>query len=241
MAGDYDERLLTLYDGDNPDGADHAFYRALADRLDAHRIVDLGCGTGMLAVTMTAPGRSVRGIDPSANMLAIARARLGADAVDWLLGDATAIAPGSADLVIMTGNVAQHIAGGAWPAALRAIGVGLVEGGRLAFESRNPDDRAWESWAAEPPATRDTAFGPLTEWLEFGPMSVDGAIEMRAHNVFERKGEHLVETQTLVFRSEAELRADLEAAGLSIVSIDGGWDGEPVTAASRVLVVEARR
>ena len=240
MASDYDARLLTLYDGDNPDGADHVFYRALADRLDAHRIVDLGCGTGMLTATLARAGRSVTGIDPSANMLAIARERTGADAVDWVLGDATAIAPGSADLVIMTGNVAQHLAGGAWPAALRALRAGLIEGGRLAFESRNPDDRAWESWAAEPPATRETAFGPLTEWLEFGPMSIDGAIEMRAHNVFEQTGEHVVETQTLVFRSAPALRADLEAAGLSVVTIDGGWDGEPVTAASRVLVVEAR-
>ena len=238
---DYDARLLTLYDGDNPDGADHAFYRTLADRLGAHRIVDLGCGTGMLTVTLARPGRSVRGIDPSANMLTIARARPGAAAVDWELGGATLIEPGSADLVIMTGNVAQHIAGPAWPQTLRAIRAGLVEGGRLAFESRNPDDRAWEAWAAEPPATRDTAFGPLTEWLEFSPMVADGAVEMRAHNVFERTGEHLVENQTLVFRSAAVLRAELEAAGLSVVRIDGGWNGEPATEGSRVLVVEAQR
>lgn len=43
-----DADLVALYDLDNPGGDDHAYYRALADEVDARLIVDLGCGTGLL-------------------------------------------------------------------------------------------------------------------------------------------------------------------------------------------------
>lgn len=75
---DYDPRLVDLYDIDNPDGPDHDFYRALADRCAAPTILDLGCGTGMLTVSLAREGRRVVGIDPSPTMLAsraAARAR----------------------------------------------------------------------------------------------------------------------------------------------------------------------
>ncbi len=42
---DYDSRIVDLYDGDNPDGPDHDFYRRLADERAASRILDLRCGT----------------------------------------------------------------------------------------------------------------------------------------------------------------------------------------------------
>ena len=41
-------RLVELYDIENPRGADTDFYLSLAAELDAHRILNLGCGTGLL-------------------------------------------------------------------------------------------------------------------------------------------------------------------------------------------------
>src|SRR5215831_10422773 len=43
-----DPRLVELYDLENPRGVDTDFYIRLAAELDAHRILDLGCGTGLL-------------------------------------------------------------------------------------------------------------------------------------------------------------------------------------------------
>lgn len=35
-------RLVRLYDVDNPDGADHDFFRELVNKVEAPRVVDLG-------------------------------------------------------------------------------------------------------------------------------------------------------------------------------------------------------
>ncbi|MHA7154233.1 class I SAM-dependent methyltransferase [Arthrobacter sp. TMN-50] len=139
---DYDEYnddlLAAIYDDDNPDGEDHDYYRALAERLKATHITDLGCGTGILTVTLAGPGRTVVGIDPAAAMLARAAARPSEDAVEWRLGTSTLIDVEANDLIIMTGNVAMHILGSDWQATLDNIARGLKSGGVLAFETRNP-------------------------------------------------------------------------------------------------------
>jgi 2-polyprenyl-3-methyl-5-hydroxy-6-metoxy-1,4-benzoquinol methylase len=76
-----DAELVELYDVDNPGGADHAYYRALADDIEAHSIIDLGCGTGLLTRSFVRPGRRVLGVDPSATMLDHARRQPGAESV----------------------------------------------------------------------------------------------------------------------------------------------------------------
>ena len=234
-----DPRVVALYDEDNPDGPDHDFYRSLAREVQARTIIDLGCGTGILRVTLAGPGRVVTGIDPSPSMLEFARARPGGTAVRWVLGNSTAIPAESADLVIMAGNVAQHILGDAWTRTLRDISAGLRPDATLAFESRNPSCREWETWT-EPRTrtTRETRDGPLTEWLEVID-ATDGQVTLVAHNVFESTREHLVVPLTLAFRTQDELEADLRGAGLRAVTIAGGWNGEAVQATSRVLVVTA--
>jgi len=197
-----------------------------------------------LTVTLAGADRSVIGVDPSRTMLDFARSREGAEAVTWVDGDSSVIAPTlagrTADLVLMTGNTAQHILGADWPRTLRDIHDALRPGGLLVFESRNPDDRAWESWADSGRSSRDTSAGRLTEWLEVTSVTA-GEVTFAAHNLFDDTGEDAVYPTTLAFRSAEELTRQLSEAGLTVRRIDGGWSGEPVSTASRVLVVFAER
>lgn len=233
-----DPRLIDLYDGDNPDGPDHDFYRSLAAGIPDARILDLGCGTGILTVTFDAPGRAVVGVDPSAAMLAYARRRPGGDAVTWVLGDSSAAPAGPFDLAVMTGNVAQHIPEADWMRTLHDLRARLRPGGILAFESRNPIARAWESWTVTTPERRDSAHGQIDEWSTAVP--IDPGVELTAHTRFLQSGDTVTEVLVLAFRSRERITADLVAAGFTVDHVAGDWHGAPFTGAEPLMIFTAR-
>ncbi|GAA0898792.1 class I SAM-dependent methyltransferase [Virgisporangium ochraceum] len=232
-----DTDLVELYDLDNPAGPDHAHYRALADETGARSIVDLGCGTGLLTRSLTGPGRTVTGIDPSRTMLDHARRQPGSDAVTWILGDASVLEPtATVDLAICTGNAIMQIAPADLPATLRSLAGALRPGGTLGFETRDPAFREWEHWTTGV-TERDTPVGRLREWMEVTEVR-DGRVVFDAHNVFP-DGTDRVYTNTLYFRTAEEFRAELEAAGFTDVTWAGDWQGG--AGAGRLLVFRATR
>lgn len=238
-----DPRLVALYDAANPRGADTAFYLDLAAALNARRIVDLGCGTGLLTRALAeVEGRAVLGADPSPAMLAHARAQPGAERVHWIEGTSRALGAPGADLALMTGNVAQVFLDDAdWAATLRDLHAALRPGGHLAFETRNPAAREWEGWTREETQTvTDTPHGPLEEWVD-GVRQDGSFVHFEAHNVFLSTGEVVVIPSTLRFRDTGELHASLAAAGFATEHVYGDWQRGPVTDQSRVLVIVARR
>lgn len=238
-----DQRLVDLYDRDNPRGADTDFYLHLAADLDALQILDLGCGTGLLTRELAAvDGRVAVGVDPSPAMLAVARRNPGAERVRWVEGDSSTLGTPDADLVIMTGNVAQvFLDDTEWLATLRAIHAALRPGGHLAFESRNPDKRSWEQWNREATFERiDSPHGPMECWLELVGVG-QGRVRFEGHNVFIATGEDVVASSELRFRSRAEIADSLTSAGFIVEHIYGDWDRGPLTSASRVMVFIASR
>lgn len=236
-----DADLVRLYDLDNPGGEDHAYYRRLADEVEARSVIDLGCGTGLLTRSLVKPGRTVNGVEPSRTMLDYARRQPGADSVTWIEGDASAIAPiGTVDLAICTGNAIMHISPEELPATFTSLARALRPGGTLSFESRNSAYREWERWTPEATySERVTPVGRLREWLEV--TDVDGSrVVFDAHNLFP-DGEDRVYTSVLFFRTEEEFRRALEAAGFTDITVGGGWRGAPVADSSRILVFRATR
>ena len=234
-----DPRLAALYDTDNPAGEDHRYFRRVADQLRAERIIDLGCGTGLLTVTLARAGRSVVGIDPDRGMLQVAMDREGGRAVEWRLGDARSIDARSSDLVLMTGNVAQHIGPSAWIPSLRHISDGLRPGGVLCFETRNPAMGAWRRWRPEQTRrTRETPSGRLTQWMDTTEPDRDGTVILNSYNEWE-SGERLVVPQPLTFRTHDTIDADLRSVGLTIRTTFGDWSDSPLGETSELFVVEA--
>lgn len=233
-----DPRLVAHYDVDNPDGPDHDFYRSLANEVSASTILDLGCGTGILTVSLVDPARVVVGIDPSAAMLAYARKRPCAERVNWIQGDSQSIPPLEFDYAVMTGNVAQHIGHAEWPGTLRDLREALRPGATLAFESRNPLARAWDEWSSSDRSVRETAHGQLEEWMTADEVDPE-TVRIRAFNRFISTGEVVVEEFNLRFRSLQEIVADLESAGFVVDSVFGDWKRTPFDGQASVMVFVA--
>ncbi len=245
----HDPRLVTLSLTLDEGRGDLAFYLDLASRLQAQvdhplQVVDLGCGTGELAVALAERGCAVTGVEPAPAMVATARQRPGTGRVRWVEGDASALGRemGGADLVTMTGHVAQVISDeAAWRATLASVSRILHRDGRLAFESRNPAARAWEHWTPE--RTRErvsaTALGAVSWWWEV--VRVDGElVTTEIHYVVHATGEELVSRNLLRFRPWDALSGALTEAGLEVEQVFGDWSRAPFAADSPEFVVLAR-
>lgn len=64
-------RLALLYDVFDDDRSDLTHYVALLNELGATSVLDVGCGTGSLAVLLASRGVSVTGVDPAEASLAV--------------------------------------------------------------------------------------------------------------------------------------------------------------------------
>ena len=236
-----DPRLVELYDTENPRGADTDFYLRLASGLGARRIVDLGCGTGTLTCELAVYDRDLVGIDPSPMMLAVARRKPGAERVQWVEGSSRAIGTPAADLALMTGNVAQIFLDDVeWSATLRDIHAGLRPGAYLAFESRNPEAKAWESWHREATyAQLDSPYGPVQTWLELEDVR-GGRVRFVGYNAFTRTKEVVEAPSELRFRTLAELTDCLSEAGFVVEHAYGDWKCGPLLQTSQVIVIVAQ-
>jgi SAM-dependent methyltransferase len=237
-----DPRLVALYDILNPRAADTAFYLALA--AGKNRVIDLGCGTGLLACELAAQGNRVTGIDPAREMLRIARKRRDGERVEWVEGDARALVVlPPADLLLMTDHVAQVFLDDAtFLDTLKAARYALRNGGELAFESRNPAARAWESWTPAQSRRRIEAdgIGEIEVWQDDVSASPESGIRFNTYYRFLASGEQLTSASELRFRSQDEIAAQLKRAGFSRLTWYGGWDKTAVLASSRELIVIAR-
>jgi SAM-dependent methyltransferase len=212
-----DPRFARLYDPLDPDRGDLDVYAAMADEFAAQTVLDVGCGTGTFACLLARSGRNVVGVDPARASLDVARTKPGADAVRWIQGDATTLPPLTADLAFMTGNVAQvFLTDEEWMSTLAGIHSALRPGGRLAFESRDPEKQAWREWTRERTYldTQLDGVGRLRTWTDLA--EVAPPFITFENTLILPDGETLRSTSTLRFRSRDELERSLVLGGYTV-------------------------
>ena len=211
-------RLAALYDVFDGDRDDLTAYLRIAEELRARSVLDVGCGTGWLALLLAREGRRVTGVDPAAASLDVARAKPGAGAVTWLLGDATSLPPLDVDLVVMTGNVAQvFLTDADWSATLRGIHSALGPGGHLVFETRRPGRRAWQEWAGDGVRRDVPGVGEVELRTEVTRVALP-LVSFRHHYTFP-DGDVLHSDSTLRFRDRAEVEASLVTHGYDTLDV----------------------
>jgi SAM-dependent methyltransferase len=211
-------RLAAIYDaveGERRVDLDH--YLAIAGEFGARSLLDVGCGTGILARRAASRGLNVTAVDPAGASLDVARGQPGAERVQWLHGDATGLPELQVDLATMTANVAHvFLTDEDWAATLRGVYAALRPGGRLVFEVRDPAHRAWERWTREnthqsldvPGTGRFETWWDLTEVN--GPL-----VSYRRTYVF-ADGTTVTSDSTRRFWMRAEIESSLRAAGYAL-------------------------
>lgn len=214
-------RLAAIYDAFDGHRGDLAVYLGIIEELGAHRVLDIGCGTGCLAILLAATGRTVMGIDPAEASLEVAKSKDKAARVNWVHGDAASVPAFGADLAVMTGNVAQvFLTGQGWAQALQAIHAALRPDGYLVFETRRPERRAWEDWAAQTgPVILDIpGSGPVEQRRQITNVNPP-LVSFRYTYTFLADGTVLTSDSTLRFRTRTEVEASLAATGYRVMQV----------------------
>jgi SAM-dependent methyltransferase len=238
-----DVLLASFYDAFNPWMACDDYYLNLA-RICGGKVLDIGCGTGMLACRIVEEGVSVTGVEPGEGMLRVARSRPGAERVTWIKarGQDLNIADRFA-LIYMTGHAFQallsdHDAVG----VLRAAARHLAPDGRFVFETREPSRRAWEGWTVE----NDTqtviidGHGPVREsnQARFDPR--DGLVHNTAIYTLQDSGREVRGASRLRFIPRDHLAGLINEAGLEVLAWHGNWDGSIYTEESAEIIAVTR-
>lgn len=204
------------------------------------RILDVGCGFGRHSLELARRGYHVLGIDPSATMIAAARRRA-ADAFptsrldfvcqkgEWFETEQ----PFDAAVALFT-TLGQVSEAGENAGLVRRVYEGLVSGGRFLVEVPQRAVAVANLKTAE-------RFGGGQNFTEVS-RSYD------SHSQYNQEQFHVVAGDSaqdflLKYRlyDRAELEKLMEEAGFQILSAYSGYDGQPLTAESPIMLVSAIR
>ena len=226
-----------LYDVQNPWGPGDEFYLSLVR--EAGDVLDVGCGTGSLLKRARRDGHRGRlvGLDPGVGMLAVAREEPSVEWVDGILRPGAY--DGEFDLVTMTGHAFQELrTDEEILATLRGMRDAIRADGRIAFETRNPDAKAWESWDG---TSFDVPYRGATVTTRYELRRVEGELVTFAEITDGGRWHDQVDLGTLRFLPRLELDRLLAEAGLQVETFYGDWERGPLTEDSQEIVAIVRR
>ena len=196
----------------------------LAELADGGAVLELGIGTGRIALPLAARGVPVQGIDLSEPMVAQLRAKPGGDAIPVAIGDfGTTRVDGVFRLVYLVYNTIDNLlTQDAQVACFVNAAAHLEPGGCFVVEVGVPDLRRL------PPGERYVAFSVEDEYVGVDEYDVvtQGLI---SHH--QSTGRRLSMPFRYVWPSELDLMARI--AGLALRNRWADWTREPFTAESR--------
>ena len=219
-----DPNLVALYDVFNGWSIDRDFYANLAGATPI-RVLEVGCGTGLIARAIAEQGHAVTGLDPAQPMLDFAAAAPGGDRVDWVCGTLDGYSdPDQFHLIYMTGHAFQCLLTDEdITAFFEAAHRLLHRDGRLAFETRNPAAKAWEGWV--PDKSKRTMQLPdgrnVTEWHALDNVSPN-TVSFRS--IYQFPDKRLTSSSILRFTNLQELEGFAQRINLQITETFGNWD-----------------
>jgi len=229
--GYFDERVAARYDDSEAEMFEAEAIDPVVDVLvelaGSGRALELGIGTGRIALPLARRGVSVHGIDLSKAMVARLRAKRDGEDVGVTIGDlATTTVDGSFSLAYLVFNTIMNLTTqAAQVACFRNAAAHLEPGGCFVIEVTVPDLRRL------PPGGSFHVFNASEN--HWGIDEYDVATQGLTSHHFETV-DGTIERLSIPFRyawpSELDLMAQL--AGMRLRSRWGGWKREPFTSES---------
>ena len=235
----YGERIAEVYDSLYPD-IDARLVPVLAELAGAGgRALELGIGTGRIALPLARAGVHIEGLDASPAMVAQMRAKPGGDAIPVTMGDfETVPVDGEFSLVLVVFNTFfQLLTQDAQVHCFEAVSRRLAPGGAFLIEAFVPD------------LTRYSSGGSHVSAVQVGTNAVD--LDAARHDANAQRVTvshvHLTEAGARLYPVElryawpSELDLMARLAGLELRDRWAGWGRDPFTSeATRHVSVYAR-
>jgi SAM-dependent methyltransferase len=200
----------------------------LAELAGDGRALELGIGTGRIALPLAARGVEVHGIELSRAMAARLRAKPGGEGIRVTIGDvATAKVDGTFRLAYLVFNTIMNLTTqAAQVACFRNVAAHLEPGGRFVIEVGVPDLQRL------PPGERFVVFdGSETHWGIDEYDVVNQGLISHHFQVIDGRVEKTSGPFRYVWPAELDLMAEL--AGMRLRERWAGWKREPFTSNSR--------
>lgn len=237
-----DKAIVDLYDQLNPLGRDSDYFISACE--PGHcSILDLGCGTGLLSAALASRGHHVVGVDPSEQMLQVARTQTDMPTISWHCADARHLDLGRQfDRVIATGHVFQVFLNAADQLAfLKTARRHVNPDGLLLFDTRNPQTQPWRAWTPEQSRRRidHDRYGAVDTWHEVTAVIPEG-VAFKSTYDFVTLDKKMTSESKLAFPSADRIVDMLGAAGLDLVALHGDWDATPFQPFSPEIIVVAQ-
>jgi SAM-dependent methyltransferase len=235
----YGDRIADVYDVLYPPGpdADDAA-ELLAALAGSGRALELGIGTGRLALPLSARGVDVRGIDASEAMAAQLRAKPGGEGIPVTIGDFTGVpAEGHFELIFVAFNtffvlMTQE----AQVECFRAVAHHLAPGGAFVIEAFVPDPARYDRGQR----TATSLLGG--DWIALESTLHDATAQrVRSVHVFISAHETRLYPLEIRYAWPSELDLMAQLAGLRLEHRWGGWRREEFTESSSSHVSVYRR
>ncbi len=232
----FDERYPELFgplEG-NAEKEVEEILRLLAPR-PGSAVEDLGCGRGRHAIPLARKGYRVTGVDLSAKMLGMARARARKEgvSVEWVREDMRVFRrPGAFDLCLSLFTSFGYFQDEENQVVLDNVGRSLKEGGTFLLDLRNAGKglSRLESWDQ----TIEVPSGRLRMAIRFNPSTMRATAE---HVLTRQDGIRISSAFDVRLYSNEELEAMLRRAGMRVRDFFGSLSGDPFTSDSARMVV----
>ena len=223
VAATYDEESAEMF---APAAVDPAV-DLLAGLAGGGRALELGIGTGRIALQLARRGVPVSGIDLSQAMVARLRAKPGGAQIDVTIGDfAAARAEGTFTLAYLVFNTIMNLlTQEAQVACLRNVAAHLAPGGCFVIEVHVPQLRRLPPGQSVVPY-----YVSQTRWAFDVYDTATQAMSSNYIEVEGGRGEHTYFPFRYVWPAELDLMAQL--AGMRLRERWGGWRREPFTSES---------